>query len=128
MPSRFIKITLLFLSISSFSHAKIHDAFMCYTDVDTVVLFGILKDHPTLRINYFRLDKNPTTIDLKVHEYSRESSIIKATGLLQNKDIIQIYSEQGMGHAKIDLTPFSGTEDISFDNEEIRCHFGKFEE
>ncbi len=121
-------ILLLSLLFSTSSFAKIHDAFMCYTHVDTVVLFGVLKPQGTLRINYYRLDNNPETIDLKVSEYNRSTSTIKASGIYKGKEVIKIDSRNGAGIADINLMPFSGSEDVSFENEEVLCYFGKFEE
>ncbi len=124
-----MKYILLFsLLFSTSSFAKIYDSFMCYTHVDTVVLFGILKSPATLRINYFRLDNNPETIDLKVSEYNRSTSTIKASGIYKGKEIIKVESRNGAGIADINLMPFSGTEDVSFKNEEVLCYFGKFED
>jgi len=121
-------ILLLSLLFSTSSFAKIYDSFMCYTHVDTVVLFGILKDPGTLRINYFRLDNNPETIDLKISEYNRSTSTIKASGVYKGKEIIKVESRNGAGIADINLMPFSGTEDVSFKDEEVLCYFGKFED
>lgn len=124
---RLLFTALLFTFISS-TQAKIYDSFMCYTHVDTVVLFGILKEEPTLRINYYRLDKNPTTIELKVSDYSRNSRTISATGLYKGKEVIKINSRNGRGLADINLMPFPGSEDVSFAQEEVLCYFGKFED
>ena len=124
-----MKYILLFsLLFSTSSFAKIYDSFMCYTHVDTVVLFGILKSPSTLRINYFRLDNNPETIDLKVSEYNRSTSTIKASGIYKGKEIIKVESRNGAGIADINLMPFSGTEDVSFKDEEVLCYFGKYED
>lgn len=120
-----ITLTLLF-STSTF--AKIHDAFMCYTQVDTVVLFGILKEQGTLRINYHRLENNPETIDLKIKTYTRNGYELEAKGEYNGQELITIESQNGFGTANINLMPFRGTEDVSFTNEDILCYFGKFEE
>lgn len=121
-------IVLFTLLFSASVQAKIYDAFMCYTQVNTVVLFGILKEKGTLRINHYRLDQNPTTIDLKMTRYDRSDSSIIATGEYQGKKLIQINSKGGFGKADIDLTPFPGAEDVSFVDEDILCYFGRFED
>jgi len=120
--------TILFFVLTQTSFAKIYDAFMCYTQVDMVVLFGVLKPQGTLRINYHRLDQNPTTIDLKVSRYRRSDNSIQAKGLYNGKSVINIKSKGGLGTADIDLTSFPGAEDVSFQNEEVICYFGKFED
>ena len=122
------KILLVTLLFSFSLQAKIYDAFMCYTNFDTVVLFGVLKKQGTLRINYYRLDNNPTEISLKVQRYERSDKSIIATGEYQGKEVIRINSANGFGKADIDLTSFLGTEDVSFENEDITCYFGKFED
>lgn len=119
----------LFLVLSTGKvKAVIHDAFMCNTGFDTVVLFGIVKPQGTLSINYHRLDLNPTIIDLKVSRYERSDNSIEATGFYQGKQVVSISSKYGSGTADIDLSPFPGTEDVSFTNDDIKCYFGKFEE
>lgn len=124
-----MKKLLLLAFIFSFSaQAKIHDAFMCYTGFDTVVLFGILKPQGTLRINYHRLENNPTTIDLKMTRYQRSDRSIIAAGEYNGKEIITINSQNGFGTANINLEPFPGTEDVSFTDADVLCFFGKFEE
>ncbi len=126
---KFLALLALLLSPSTFANkGTIYDAFMCYTQVDMVVLFGILKPEGTLRINYQRLEENPTTIDLKINQYNRSNNIIDAIGLFEGKPIIKVYSQNGFGSADIDLTPFRGTEDVSFNNEDVMCYFGKFED
>ncbi len=125
---KYLLLVALFFSFSNASFAKIHDSFMCYTHVDTVVLFGILKKEPTLRINYYRLDQNPTTIELKVNRYDRSDYSLDAVGTYQGRDIIHVRSLHGSGVADIDLTSFAGSEDVSFENEDVLCYFGKFEE
>ncbi len=121
-------LLLLSLAFSLSTHAKISDAFMCYTQVDTVVLFGVLKKQGTLRINYFRLEQNPQTIDLKITRYERSDNSIKAVGVYNGKELISIQSKNGFGTADIDLTPFAGTEDVSFKGEDVLCYFGRFED
>ena len=121
-------LILLALLFSSSIQAKIYDAFMCYTTFDTVVLFGVLKPQGTLRINYWKLDKNPETIDLKIDRYQRSDKSIVAQGSFQNQTIISIDSKNGVGKADIDLSPFKGTEDVSFEDEDILCYFGRFED
>ena len=86
-------LLLLSLAFSLSTHAKISDAFMCYTQVDTVVLFGVLKKQGTLRINYFRLEQNPQTIDLKITRYERSDNSIKAVGVYNGKELISIQSK-----------------------------------
>lgn len=117
-----------FLSVQSFAAGKVYDAFMCYTMGDTVVLFGLLKPQGTMRINYHRLDQNPTTIDLKVSRYQRSDSSIEAKGVYNGKEVISLSSKGGFGKADINLTSFSGTEDVEFLNEDVLCYFGKFED
>ncbi len=74
------------------------------------------------------MDNNPETIDLKVSEYNRSTSTIKASGIYKGKEVIKIDSRNGAGIADINLMPFSGSEDVSFENEEVLCYFGKFED
>lgn len=121
-------LLLLSFLFSLQTQAKIYDAFMCYTRIDTVVLFGVLKPSGTLRINYQRLEQNPTTIDLKIKNYTRNGNVIDAVGSYKGQNLIQIRSNNGIGSASINLKPFAGTEDVSFTNEEVLCYFGKFEE
>ncbi|MCF8059653.1 MAG: hypothetical protein K9K67_10175 [Bacteriovoracaceae bacterium] len=121
-------LIVLSLFFSTSSYAKIYDAFMCYTTIDTVVLFGVLKTQGTMRINYHRLEQNPTTINLKIKNYNRSGSQIQATGEYGGKEIVKINSANGFGSADIDLTSFAGTEDVSFNNEDLICYFGKFED
>ena len=123
---KYLMLMSLFFSLST--QARIHDAFMCYTQVDTVVLFGVIKPQGTMRINYFRLEQNPTTIDLKINRYQSSDSTIKASGLYNGKQVVSFKSKNGFGTADIDLTPFAGTEDVSFKNEDVLCYFGKFED
>ncbi len=124
-----MKKLILLLSLISFgTKAKIYDAFMCYTMVDTVVLFGILKPQGTLRINYQRLEENPTTIDLKISRYQRSDNSIQAIGVHNGKQVISVNSKGGVGKADINLMSFAGTEDVEFKNEDVLCYFGKFEE
>lgn len=122
------KIILISLLFSFSLQAKVYDAFMCYTGFDTVVLFGVLKKKGTLRINYYRLDTNPTEIDLVVSKYDRTDSSIIASGKHNGQEVIRIKSQYGSGKADIDLTPFLGTEDVRFQDEDIKCYFGKFED
>ena len=119
---------LLALLFSFSSQAKIYDSFMCYTMVDTVVLFGVLKPQGTLRINYQRLEENPTTIDLKVLNYDRTDYSLNAIGIHNGNHVISIKSQGGVGLADIDLMSFRGTEDVEFNNERVLCYFGKFED
>lgn len=129
MKSLSILISLLIsLSLNAAPKGKVYDAFMCYTMVDTVVLFGILKPQGTLRINYQRLDENPTTIDLKVLNYDRSDYSLNAIGLHNGKEVISIKSLGGRGKADINLMAFAGTEDVEFNNEDVLCYFGKFED
>ncbi|MCR9203077.1 MAG: hypothetical protein NXH75_00760 [Halobacteriovoraceae bacterium] len=121
-------ILLLGFLFSLSTQAKIYDSFMCYTQVDMVVMFGILKNPGTMRINYHRLDKNPTTIELKVKRYDRSDRSIIASGIHNGKEVISINSKGGFGTANINLMPFPGSEDVSFENEGVLCYFGKFEE
>lgn len=121
-----ILLVALFFSLST--QAKIYDSFMCHSQVDMVVMFGILKNPGTLRINYHRLDQNPTTIDLKVQRYDRSDRSIIASGVYNGQEVIKINSKGGFGTANINLTPFPGSEDVSFENEGILCYFGKFED
>lgn len=121
-------LLLLSFVFSLSTQAKIHDAFMCYTHIDTVVLFGILKNPGTLRINYFRLEQNPQTIDLKISRYERSDNSISATGVYNGVELVKIKSQNGLGTADINLMPFAGTEDVSFKGEDVLCYFGKFEE
>jgi|GEM_PF-3229417 len=121
-------LLLLILTFSFSIQAKIHDAFMCYTQVDTVVLFGLLKNPGTMRINYFRLEQNPTTIDLKISRYERSDNSIEAIGVYNGQELISLKSKNGFGTADINLKPFAGTEDVSFKGEDVLCYFGKFEE
>ena len=124
-----MKILILgFLIFSTPTFGKVYDAFMCYTMFDTVVMFGVLKNPATMRLNYYALKKNPQDIDMKVKVYNRGPSVIEAVGLYQGKEIITITSAQGMGTANIDLTPFEGTENVSFSYADTLCRFGKFEE
>ena len=123
---KFLTLLLLFLSFNS--NAKIYDAFMCYSAPDTVVMFGVLKNPGTLRINYSRLETNPQEIVLKVTKYQRSDNSIQAVGVHNGEEIININTQNGIGFADIDLTPFAGTEDVSFENEDVLCYFGKFED
>ena len=123
---KYLVLLTLFFSFSA--QAKIYDAFMCHTQVDMVVLFGILKEEGTLRINYHRLEQNPTTIDLKITKYDRTDSSIIASGVYEGQELISINSKNGFGSASIDLTPFPGSEDVSFSNEDVLCYFGQFED
>lgn len=107
---------------------RIYDAFMCYTQVDTVVLFGVLKRPGTMRINYFRLEQNPETVELKVDRYERTDNSIKATATYKGEQIVKLQSRGGFGKADINLKPFAGTEDVSFKDEDVLCYFGKFED
>lgn len=130
MKSFFILTTLLInLSLSAKNiKGTVYDAFMCYTMVDTVVLFGVLRLQGTLRINYQRLEENPTTIDLKVLNYDRSDYSLNAVGLHQGKQVISLKSRGGRGKADINLMSFAGTEDVEFNNEDVLCYFGKFED
>ncbi len=121
-------LALLSLLFTTSAFAKIHDSFMCYTHVDTVVLFGILKENGTMRINYQRLEQNPETIDLKIKNYTRNGYSLEAIGEYNGQELISIRSKNGFGTADINLMPFRGTEDVSFTNEDVLCYFGKFEE
>ena len=125
---KYLTLLTLFFCLSSTAFGKIYDSFMCYTHVNTVVLFGILKEQPTLRLNYYRLDQNPTTIDLKIKKYDRSSRTIEAIGSYQGQDLIHVKSQNGSGVADINLMPFPGSEDVSFENEDVLCYFGKFED
>ncbi len=108
--------------------AKVYNSFMCYSQTDTVVLFGILTEKPMLQISYGRLENNPTWIDLKVTDYSRQSDSIAAQGLYKGKKMISLQSQNGWGKANIDLTAFPGTENTRFSNEDILCYFGRFQD
>lgn len=122
------KLIILAFLFSVSTQAKILDAFMCYTTVDTVVMFGLLKPKGTLRINYHRLDQNPTTIDLKVSRYDRSDRSIIAYGEHNGQRVISINSKGGFGKADINLKPFAGSEDVEFSQEDVLCYFGKFED
>lgn len=122
------KLVLLLFLFSFTVQAKIYDSFMCYTMVDTVVLFGVLKPQGTMRINYQRLEENPTTIDLKVMDYDRSDYSLNAVGLHNGKQVISIKSQGGVGKADINLMSFRGTEDVEFNDENVLCYFGKFED
>jgi hypothetical protein len=125
MPMKKLIITLL---LTTLSHAQIYNSFMCYTQTDTVVLFGVLKRQATLQISYGRLEQNPTIIDLKMTNYNRQDRTLAGHGVYKGKEVISFESKSGWGHANIDLTGFAGTEDIKFNQEEVLCYFGLFED
>ena len=125
---KYLTLLTLFFCLSNTVFGKIYDSFMCYTHVNTVVLFGILKEEPTLRLNHYRLDQNPTTIDLKIKTYDRSTRTIEAIGSHNGQDLIHVRSQNGSGDADINLMPFPGSEDVSFENEDVLCYFGKFED
>ena len=122
----FLTLSLSLMSVSV--SAKIYDSFMCYTQVNTVVIFGVLKEMPYVDIHYQRLDKRSVRLPLKVVEYNRATKTIIVYSKFKGKKVVDMKSVSGQGTTDIDLTMFEGTEDTEFSNEDVLCYFGQVQD
>ncbi len=121
-------IVLSFLFISSIQ-AKVFDSFICYTERDMAVIYGIKQDimsHSSMNVHYGKLETNPLVMPLNITKFDRVNSTAEATSVdpETGNTILKISIQGMMGLVYLDLRDFAGSEETLFEEVDAMCYFG----
>jgi hypothetical protein len=122
-------IGIIFLLSSLTLQAKVYESFICYTQQDMAVIYGIKQDvmsHSSLNVHYSKLENNPLVMPLNITQFNHEQHLAEAVSVNPDSGttILKIRIEGMQGRVYLDLREFAGTEDVLMEDELAMCYFG----
>ena len=126
-------LVLIFCMWAMLLDAKMYESFICHTQTDMAVIYGIKQDvmsHSSMNIYYGRLNDNPLVMPLNITQFDHSGHRAEAVSI--NPDtgttIMKIRIEGMQGLVYLDLREFAGTENILMEDEPAMCYFGYLED